>query len=386
MRLSNLFIESIGLYLPESYSTEAAVVDGCLDADTREKTGWTGTAVAGDISAPDMAVIAAKEALSRSRYSGEDLALVLYGGTGVHGIPGWPTHHYVQREAIGGTAPAVGIDAGCNSTLLGFSLAAGYLSLLPTPKAALIAGADNWSPPFDRYGYAAGGTDRGSVLGDAASAVIVSTETGFARVESLVNASLPEFEEMFRLPGPLFPLRFDWASAGDVAARTRSFIKRYPNKLPQMMCDFASKRRDLIDNALADAGIGMSDVQRVTHVFSGTSGYVEALLAPFGKPSETGMLDYGRDLGHLSASDHPAALTHLIVTGQLGVGDRVLMVNNGAGMSLTVAVIRIESVPQWPQITRHRAVRRTVGAWHPHRRNHSNSGFRAGFRAPVAFD
>jgi hypothetical protein len=41
MRLSNFFIESIGLYLPESYSTESAVADGYLDADTREKNGWT---------------------------------------------------------------------------------------------------------------------------------------------------------------------------------------------------------------------------------------------------------------------------------------------------------------------------------------------------------
>ena len=132
MRLSNFFIESIGLYLPESYSTESAVADGYLDADTREKSGWTGTAVAGDISAPDMAVVATKEALSRSRYNGEDLALFLYGSSGIQGIPGWPAHHYVQRKAIGGTVAAVGIDASCNSTLLGFSLAAGYLSLLPT--------------------------------------------------------------------------------------------------------------------------------------------------------------------------------------------------------------------------------------------------------------
>jgi 3-oxoacyl-[acyl-carrier-protein] synthase-3 len=363
MRLSNFFIESIGLYLPESYSTESAVADGCLEADTREKNGWTGTAVAGDISAPDMAVIATNEALSRSRYSGEDFALILYGGSGIQGIPGWPAHHYVQRKTIGGTAPAVGIEAGCNSTLLGFSLAAGYLSLLPAPRAALIAGADNWSSPeFDRYGYADGASDRGSVLGDAASAVIVSTESGFARVESIVNASLPDFEGMCRLAGPLFPLRFDLAAAADVAARTRSFIRRYPEKLPKLMSDFIRTRRDLIVDALADADISMSDVRRVTHVFSGTSRYIEALLAPFGKPWETGMLDYGRGLGHLSVSDHPAALTHLIVTGQIGVGDRVLMVNNGAGMSLTVAVIRIESMPQWPQIARHRTVRRRTGA------------------------
>ena len=324
-----------------------------------EKSGWTGTAVAGDIPAPDMAIIAIKEALSRSRYSGDDMALFLYGSSGMQGIPPWPAHHYVQRKAIGGAAAAIAIDASCNSTLFGLSLAAGYLSLLPTKRAALIAGADNWgSPEFDRYGYAEGATDRGSNLGDAASAVIVSTETGFARVESLVNKSLPEFEGMLRVPGPLFPLRFDVAAAADVAARTRSFIQRYPEKLPKLMSDFIHTRRNLIENALADAEITMSDVRRVTHVFSGTSRYIEALLAPFGKPWQMGMLDFGRGLGHLSVSDHPAALTQLIATGQIGVGDRVLMVNNGSGMSLTVAVIRIESVPQWPQIVRHPTVRR----------------------------
>jgi len=108
-----------------SYSTESAVADGYLDADTREKNGWTGTAVAGDISAPDMAVIATNEALSRSRYRGEDLALILYGGSGIQRIPGWPAHHYLQRKAIGGNAAAVGVEAACNSTLLGLSLAAG---------------------------------------------------------------------------------------------------------------------------------------------------------------------------------------------------------------------------------------------------------------------
>jgi 3-oxoacyl-[acyl-carrier-protein] synthase-3 len=365
MRLSNFFIESIGLYLPESHSIETAVADGRLDADARERTGWTGTAVAGDISAPDMAVIATKEALSRSRYNAEDLALFLYGSSGIHGIPPWPAHHYVQREAIGGTVAAIGIDASCNSTLLGFSLAAGYLSLLPGPRAALIAGADNWGAPgFDRYGYAEGTTDRGSNLGDAASAVIVSTETGFARVESLVNASLPEFEGMLRPPGPLFPLRVDATAEADIAARTRSFIQRYPEKLPRLMSDFINTRNDLIEHALADADVSMSDVRRVTHVFSGTSRYIEALLVGFEKPWPLGMLDFGRSLGHLSVSDHPAALTHLIVTGRVGVGDRVLMVNNGYGMSLTAAVIRMESIPHWPQIIRHRTVRRSEGNGH----------------------
>jgi 3-oxoacyl-[acyl-carrier-protein] synthase III len=74
-----------------------------------------------------------------------------------------------------------------------------------------------------------------------------------------------------------------------------------------------------------------------------------------------GMLDYDRDLGHLSVSDHPAALTHLVITGQIGVGDRALIVNNGAGMSVTVPVIRIESIPQWPAIARHRTVRNSEG-------------------------
>ena len=98
----------------------------------------------------------------------------------------------------------------------------------------------------------------GSVLGDAASAVIASTETGFARVQSLVNGSLPEFEEMCRLPGPVFPPRFDSATAADVAARTRGFIQRCPEQLPKLMSDFMRTRRDLIAAALADAEIDMS--------------------------------------------------------------------------------------------------------------------------------
>ena len=140
MRLSNFFIESIGLYLPECHSTESAVADGRLDAGTREKSGWTGTAVAGDISAPDMAIIAIKEALSRSRYTGDDVALMLYGSSGMQGIPPWPAHHYVQRKAVGGTAAAIAIDASLMATI---AMSGAGMS----PATAVPV-----QPPFSRVG------------------------------------------------------------------------------------------------------------------------------------------------------------------------------------------------------------------------------------------
>jgi hypothetical protein len=55
-----------------------------------------------------MAVIATKEALSRSRYRGEDLALILYGGSGIQGIPGGRAS-LRAAQSHRGTAAAVGI-------------------------------------------------------------------------------------------------------------------------------------------------------------------------------------------------------------------------------------------------------------------------------------
>jgi 3-oxoacyl-[acyl-carrier-protein] synthase III len=357
MKPPSLFLESLGLYLPESYPTTDAVSAGLYEEEERDAYGWTGVAIAGDISAPDMAVVAAREALSRSRYSAQDVALLLHGGTGVQGTQGWMPHHYVQRHALGGFAAAIELGQNCNGCVFGISLAAGYLSLLDGDSAALITGADNWGfPGFDRFGYARGLSDRGSIFGDAACAMVVSNTSGFARVKSICNGSVPEMEEMWRHEGPLFPPRLDPTEAADLAERAGSFVRRAPERLPGLMADFIKQRKYLISEALAEADVDADDVARFTHVFSGTSRYIEGIARPFGLSPGKGMLEFGRGVGHLSVCDHIASLAHLVTTRALQPGDHVLVVSNGAGMSLTVAVIEIVSVPEWRESPRHRRV------------------------------
>jgi 3-oxoacyl-[acyl-carrier-protein] synthase-3 len=53
------------------------------------------------------------------------------------------------------------------------------------------------------------------------------------------------------------------------------------------------------------------------------------------------VLEFGRGLGHLGASDPIAALDHLVATSAVGPGDRVLLMANGVGISLSCAVIEI---------------------------------------------
>jgi 3-oxoacyl-[acyl-carrier-protein] synthase-3 len=59
------------------------------------------------------------------------------------------------------------------------------------------------------------------------------------------------------------------------------------------------------------------------------------------------MLEFGRGIGHLAVGDQVAGLEHLVMTGQVDPGDRVLVLANGAGAALACAVIEICERPDW---------------------------------------
>jgi 3-oxoacyl-[acyl-carrier-protein] synthase-3 len=71
------------------------------------------------------------------------------------------------------------------------------------------------------------------------------------------------------------------------------------------------------------------------------------VVGPLGIEPAKGMLEFGRHLGHMTTSDHFAALHHLVESRQVGPGEHVLMVGNSVGVSLFAAVIEITSLPSW---------------------------------------
>jgi 3-oxoacyl-[acyl-carrier-protein] synthase III len=347
--MENLYLAGLGSYVPEPYPAQRAVAQGRYDEQDWRSSGWTGAAVAGNISAPEMAVVAANQALARSGHTGADIALLLHASVGDQGPDGWSPHHYIVRHTTAGAIPAMEVRQGCNGVLAGIELAHGYLAAGPGRVAALVTGADNFGVArFDRWRYASGAnTGRGSIIGDAASAAVVATGGGFAQVKAMNSASLPDLEQMNRPDGPLFPPALTFDRPVDVAGRLSSYTRRFPQQAAAAKQALSEARTELALRTIADAGITAADIVRCTHVFSGGDGYIRSVLQPIGIDPARGMLELGRGLGHLSVNDHLVALTHLVESREVGPGDHILMISNGVGVSLAAAVVQIRTRPAW---------------------------------------
>ncbi|MFD0521820.1 ketoacyl-ACP synthase III family protein [Paractinoplanes durhamensis] len=195
MRVNDVYMNGIGVFRPEVMPVESAVEQGLFPAGEVATRGLTGAAVAGDLPAPDMAVRAAEDALKDSGLATSDLAALFYACVWHQGPDGWDPQHYLQRELIGDGPLTVGIREGCNGMLIGLDLAVGMLRADEAHTAAMVVASDNFgSPLIDRWSQGAGFT----VLGDGASAMVLSKRAGFAQVLSSCTATFSMMEEAHR--------------------------------------------------------------------------------------------------------------------------------------------------------------------------------------------
>lgn len=302
--------------------------------------GWTGVAVAGEVPAPALAVRAARAALADADPAEVDI--LLHAAFLHQGPDGWQAAQYIQRETIGGTAPALELRQACNGVLGAIDLARDYLAR-PGRTAALITGSDNFGTPLvDRLRYLEGAdTDRDSVLGDAGCALLLSRRGGIAEVRGVASASLPDFEPVYRGDAPLFPPSCTVGKPMRMGARIAEHTARHPGFLAAAKQTLRDTRTALARQAMTEAGVTPANITRVTHVFTGTEHYLNTLLDPLGIDPGKGLLDYGRSVGHLGVCDHVAGLRHLLDTEAIGPGDHVLMLGNGVGISLACVVLRM---------------------------------------------
>lgn len=196
MRVSDLFISGLGTYLPETVSVEQAVAQGLYPELEAELHELEGAAVAGDTPAPEMALYAAQHAFKRCGRRPTDLDLLLYVATWHQGPEGWLPHSYLQRHLTGGDLTASEIHLGCNGMFSALELAVGHLRAEPGRRAALLVAADNYGTPMtDRWRMGPG-----YICGDAASALVLTKDEGFAQLLAVRSATVPEAEELHRGP------------------------------------------------------------------------------------------------------------------------------------------------------------------------------------------
>ncbi|WP_436757965.1 ketoacyl-ACP synthase III family protein [Streptosporangium sp. V21-05] len=340
MRTPDIYLRSIGVHLPPVVSIETAVAEGRYPAEEKEYFRLGGAAVAGDLPAPELALRAARHAFERSGgMSPRDLDLMLYVDVWHQGPEGWLPQYYLQQHLVGGDVLSAELRQGCCGMFNALQFAAGYLRPGGT---ALLVGADNHgSPRVDRWRMI-----EGYVVGDAGCALLLTTDTGFARLLSVNVVVLPEAESVNDGGVPLFPPEATVGSQLDFATRHRAFRGRLLARDggAGVMLAIQSTLMELVDRTLKEAGITLDEVARVAFPH-GRWDNVEERASWFGLTLADTTWEYGSGVGHFGVSDQFVALDHLMAGGALAPGDYVLLIGVGAGKTLACAVVRILDIP-----------------------------------------
>jgi 3-oxoacyl-[acyl-carrier-protein] synthase III len=344
VRTPDVFINGLGVYLPETVSVDWAVEQGLYHSIDAQLHGWTGVAIGGDTPAPEMALQAAQEAVKRSGIDPTEVDLLLYADSWHQGPDGWQPQYYLQRHLIGGEALAVEIKHGCSGMFSSFELAASYLAADPARTSALIVTADNFGTPLmDRWK-----PGPGFIVGDAASAVVLSKEPGFAQLLSVCTAAVPEAEEMHRAGLPLFPPSVTTGATVDFSARSEAFRSNALRRGgTQALFKVQQQTIAVAERCLDEAGIELKDITRVAFMNSSREIVEQRGTGALGLPFELSTWEFGRTVGHLGASDQLVSFDHLLNTGQLRPGDHLLMTGMGPGVTLACAVVKVLSTPPW---------------------------------------
>jgi clorobiocin biosynthesis protein CloN2 len=346
MRVRDVYFGGIGIYLPEIQSVESAVASGLCQAQDMAARGFSGAAVAGDTPAPEMALNAARDALKNSGVSPGDLAALLYTGSWHQGPEGWNPPCYLQRHLVGDDLLAVEIRHGCNGTFSAIELAIGVLRAEPDRKAVLITASDNFGTPlFKRWDSGVQNT----VMGDGASALVLTKDGGFAQLRSICASNYSDMEELFRAGEPMFPPGITEGRVLDFKPRIEAFVAKAiaDGTGPELLARDHQLSAESASRALAEAEVKIDDIKRVI-VHNWGQAETTAYLDMLGFPLEKSTWHYGSGIGHTGASDHMLSLHHLLTTGQLDVGDHVLLAGILPGATYKSAVIQILDIPSWP--------------------------------------
>lgn len=328
MRWGDVYVRSCAVVLGDREPVEAAVAAGRYDPAVREAQGYESIAVAGPICAADMAVDAARVAIARSAVDPADIGLFVHAYVDEQGPEGISEPaSYVQGMAHDGRARAFGLRQGCNGALAALEVGAMYVS---AGGAAVLTSADKHTRERDRYRE-----DQGGVPGDGATAMVLGGGDGVARLLATEIVGDGRFSGLTALD----PGRF---------ADRQEYRQAQRKRVMSMMRTMTEARRDCVRAALADAGAEAGDIRHWLLPYSGRFLVDRDFCGEFGIEDEHTTWGLGRTVGHfISGGDSFVGLTHLLETGAVEAGDRVVMLGDSTGFSFGCAVLEILTKPAW---------------------------------------
>ncbi|MFI9389017.1 ketoacyl-ACP synthase III family protein [Kutzneria sp. NPDC052558] len=336
MRYKDLHVAGVGSWFPTSVPIGEAVADGRYNPEVLAKTQMAGVAVAGPYDPqPVMALNAGRRALKHAGLPGHQVSLLLHAVAGYNGLEAWNCASYLQNELLDGHGFSFEIRQLSNGAVGAVELAASFLGAHASRRAAVITTADVFpAPVWDRWT-----ASPGLIFGDGASALVLSKDGGFAKVLSVASACDPALEGMQRGNSPFFGYADPSQYPVDIRARTHEFADVLP--LRQAAKRMAEGLHAAADEACADAGLRIADVDHVVVPNFGRELLQEECLDPLGVDVSRTVWDWGREVGHVGAADQFAGLARLVETGKARPGETVLLVGVGGGFNWTCVLLRM---------------------------------------------
>jgi 3-oxoacyl-[acyl-carrier-protein] synthase-3 len=337
----DLYIAGCGTWLPPRIPTAQALAAGDCDAALARSTAMLSVAVSDKEAAAEMAVRAARMALQRARATAHDIDLVLHASLYLQGHHLWAPASYVQRVAVGNQCPALEIRQVSNGGMAAWEMARAYLLASSSRSGALVTTGDRMNPPgFDRWR-----SDPGTVYADGGTALVLSRQTGFARLRSLVTVSDPQLEGMHRTGDAFGEPSLVEQGTVDLDTCRREYLAEAGRSAT--VARIASGQQTAVAEALSAAGVQLRDIARFAVPHMGLRRLRAGFLTPFDIDAAITTWPWSRTVGHLGAGDPIAGLDHLVTSGALGPGDLCLLASVGAGFSWSCAVVEILHRPTW---------------------------------------
>lgn len=340
-----VYIASAATWIPSAKSAKEAVAEGKYTEEDFIANNILCLPVASDeISVPDMAVIAARRALERAAdVTGGRIDLLVHAALYHQGRDwGWTSAPYILRELGVTGAFALNVDQLSNGGMMALDLAVSQLEA-GRGTSAMITTADRFSEPgLNRWRGA-----YGIVGGDGSTGMVLSTAGGFARVLAVGSLTEASLEPLHRGTQP-FTSAYGQVPS-DLRAPKKSYLEEVGKESVLQRCEEALT--SVVGSVLAKSGHKLDDFAKILMPNMGHGLMAVQFLKPLGITPERSLMEWGRVTGHLGAGDLTAGLARLVETKQLNAGDNVLLIGAGGGYSLTVAVLQIESVPEWPEVS-----------------------------------
>jgi 3-oxoacyl-[acyl-carrier-protein] synthase-3 len=335
---TGLGIRSVGTWLPDtSESVQDAVLAGRLTEQEAAESGTAALPVSPDLSPPEMAVLAAEEAVINGQVDRAKIGLVIHSWIHYQGHDMWSPAHYISNEVGAHSAAAMGIQALCNGSGAAWELAAAYLLADPSVDAVLATTADRFDDrAFDRWS-----TDYGVHFGDGATASILARRDDARDVLTLLaigTETVSSVEALHRGSDHFGVAPRAMSPRIDIRRTKKAFLGKYGAE------NLLTAARDallvLVENTLDEAGVEVSDprLRYIAVPRVGRKMREATYHQPLQEYASTEILDFGAKTGHLGAGDLVANCAELAVL--LDPGQIAVVVNAGGGAGLTCVVVQ----------------------------------------------